>query len=558
MKKLYLFIITVLTINIAGPGLWAEGADTILISEVLIGGTGSASQEFIEIYNPSNMDINLSDWKIQYASASGTSWTTKITLNYIIASNTHMVFCTTEAGLDNSSGTFKSGLSQSGGRIRVIDSSNTIIDSVGWGNSLNAEGSPATAPGVGVSIQRKIVSNLYQDTDNNTNDFVEQPVPSPGEGLEVTTSSSNVITDTQEPEASETTAAEDTQTTPSDNTGTSTPPDPSANTSTTNSGSTTPSDIDEGTNTTQEVNGNDNSGTSDLPNDTDIPRTEPDSTTQNQTADTPIDADIAQGQTENSELEAQNIAIELSEVLPNPAMPVLDSEGEFIEIYNPNSHSVDISSFKILVGATDPKQYTLKGELKENEYKAIYISESGLVLPNSGTVITIMQDDKVIDTATYGEASDGKSWSKINGNWLWSNSQTPSTINMPSAFNPEILSLSTITKTTSTPKLAAVKTAKTPVATAKKSTAAQTTKKPAAATTTSTKKSTAAASKVADAAKTSSAVTPQPKTHSINRPWLLAIIGVFGLGYLLYDYREDLSHIYRQFKSKRAVRRASS
>lgn len=49
----------------------------VVISEVCVRGAGGAFDEFVELYNPTDSEIHLSGWKLQYKSATGTEWRNK-------------------------------------------------------------------------------------------------------------------------------------------------------------------------------------------------------------------------------------------------------------------------------------------------------------------------------------------------------------------------------------------------------------------------------------------------------------------------------------------------
>ncbi|MFL6562702.1 MAG: lamin tail domain-containing protein, partial [Bacillus sp. (in: firmicutes)] len=55
----------------------ADMADHIVISQYF-GGGGNAgapyNRDFIELYNPTDQDVVINGWSVQYASATGTSW----------------------------------------------------------------------------------------------------------------------------------------------------------------------------------------------------------------------------------------------------------------------------------------------------------------------------------------------------------------------------------------------------------------------------------------------------------------------------------------------------
>ena len=73
----FLLISTFLPSGLIGKA-HAEQADHVVISQVFGGGGNSGApynKDFIELYNPTDQAIDLTNWSVQYASAAGTSWT---------------------------------------------------------------------------------------------------------------------------------------------------------------------------------------------------------------------------------------------------------------------------------------------------------------------------------------------------------------------------------------------------------------------------------------------------------------------------------------------------
>lgn len=207
-------------------------ADNIVISELsaadmrIIG--DRAKDEFIELYNPTEETINLSGWSLQYAAAQATStWRYKyfkigdvvdsVLPNidmlphsyYLITSATSSNFYSRGMQSDLSVVTSEGnptylGLASDGGKVRLINSDDDIVDLVAWGNdSLGAEGMPVNVDGFSWgSLERKFDSNSTaellaingeqhwngndQDTNNNSNDFVLQNTPNPQNLLSLT------------------------------------------------------------------------------------------------------------------------------------------------------------------------------------------------------------------------------------------------------------------------------------------------------------------------------------------------------------------------------------
>ena len=151
-----------------------------MISEVAPGSVESLSKEFIELYNTSSQQVDISGWTIDYKSATGKTWSKRASFNQdtSLAPKSALVV-STEAEAEYR---LVSGMAQTGGNIRLRDSSGQVIDQVAWGDGDSPEGSSVSAPAIGQSIVRNATEaqdNLI-DTDNNQDDFVLQAVQTPG------------------------------------------------------------------------------------------------------------------------------------------------------------------------------------------------------------------------------------------------------------------------------------------------------------------------------------------------------------------------------------------
>jgi hypothetical protein len=159
----------------------------LVISEVMTGGT-SASDEFIEIYNPSPSALPLEGLELVYVTASGATITRKASWpagSAELSPGAHFLVAN-EAGLFAGLGdaTYASGLSATGGSVALrIEGASTAIDAVGWGATTSTwlEGTPVAAPAAGHSLERLPggAAGSGMDTDQNAVDFVERDIPDP-------------------------------------------------------------------------------------------------------------------------------------------------------------------------------------------------------------------------------------------------------------------------------------------------------------------------------------------------------------------------------------------
>ncbi|HEY7738755.1 MAG TPA: lamin tail domain-containing protein, partial [Candidatus Limnocylindria bacterium] len=164
---------------VAGDAFAVATTSHLVVSEVMTGGA-SASDEFIELYNPSPGTRSLEGLELVYVTASGTTVTRKAAwgAGSTVEPGRH-VLVANEAGIFASVAdvTYANGLAATGGSIalRAVGGS-TAIDSVGWGTAANAwlETAPAPASAAGSSLERLPGGALGsgQDTDHNLVDFV--------------------------------------------------------------------------------------------------------------------------------------------------------------------------------------------------------------------------------------------------------------------------------------------------------------------------------------------------------------------------------------------------
>lgn len=184
------------------PALPAAGATNhVVISEFATRGPTSATDEFVELYNPTDNAIDLSGWKLQYKSTSGTIWNDRAILpanssipahGFFLLANTSYLGATTP---DFTSGSWTSGTGMAdSGHERIINAAAVEVDKVGWGTAIDPEGG-VDAPNHGTSangnsVERKATASSTadslasgglhallgngQDTNVNGNDYVVQ------------------------------------------------------------------------------------------------------------------------------------------------------------------------------------------------------------------------------------------------------------------------------------------------------------------------------------------------------------------------------------------------
>lgn len=160
----------------------------VRISQVYGGGGNSGStykNDFVELYNSGYVTVNLGNYAVQYASASGSSWSA-VNLTGTLAPGQYYLIKlgsggggTTELPTPHVTGTIN--MSASSGKVALTDSQTLltvsnpagaggVVDFVGFGTANAYEGSGA-APTLTASTAAHRAGSGATDTDNNSADF---------------------------------------------------------------------------------------------------------------------------------------------------------------------------------------------------------------------------------------------------------------------------------------------------------------------------------------------------------------------------------------------------
>jgi hypothetical protein len=149
-----------------------KAADYLLISKILVDNEGSDTNEFVEIFNPTDVPIYLTGWSLQYLSGSLSSFVGVTKKNFIAnksvaAKGKFLVGTGDFAG--SSDMRWSQSLNNTGATIFLVHgqtliggtSDVRIVDRVAYGTGfgLKPEGEPATLPPVGQILARKNLDN---------------------------------------------------------------------------------------------------------------------------------------------------------------------------------------------------------------------------------------------------------------------------------------------------------------------------------------------------------------------------------------------------------------
>lgn len=189
------------TFNSALTVQLAPATNHPVISEFSSRGAASAFDEFCEIYNPTNADIDLNQWRLQTKSAAATTWTDRVVFGAgaSIASKGFVLTANTAGYITPASGPATdfvwlvpaTGLGDTGA-LRLVRPDGSVADAVGFGpTAVQGEGTalPAHPGSAGAtrSFERKALPGSNEasmngtggdvllgnanDSDNNATDF---------------------------------------------------------------------------------------------------------------------------------------------------------------------------------------------------------------------------------------------------------------------------------------------------------------------------------------------------------------------------------------------------
>jgi hypothetical protein len=166
-----------------------EEIPSLLISEIKIEGENK-KDEFVELYNPNQESVNLSQWSLSKKTSGGkeSCLVSASTLSGDLAPLSY--FLIVPQGDTNYQGKTSPDSYYSGSTysiatdytILLYNPAEILSDKIGFGQASDAEGAPfPTNPGPEQSLGRKWSqeNESYQDSDNNQTDF-ELQVPTPG------------------------------------------------------------------------------------------------------------------------------------------------------------------------------------------------------------------------------------------------------------------------------------------------------------------------------------------------------------------------------------------
>ena len=198
MKKFLLTIIGISTLAFTAlllplhPENSFAATNHVVISEIQTAGD-ITTDEFIELYNPTNTDIDITNWKLYKKTAAGTEEILVATATGNMPAHGFYLFAHTDFDAGVSPDVTYSENFSNDNSVILRDENDSLIDLVGMGDALTNETTAVTGPIANRSIERKANSTSTaldmttggvdkfngngEDTDNNFQDFVRHASP---------------------------------------------------------------------------------------------------------------------------------------------------------------------------------------------------------------------------------------------------------------------------------------------------------------------------------------------------------------------------------------------
>lgn len=125
----------------------------------------------------------------------------------------------------------------------------------------------------------------------------------------------------------------------------------------------------------------------------------------------------------------------INELYPNPAKPETDTYDEWIELFNPNNFSVDLSNWKLEDKMGSVHTYNIPQGVMISPLGFLIFKRdvTKITLNNDGDIVEILdaQGNFVSDSGeNYNDAQEGYSFALFGNDWFWSQKPTPGLANI--------------------------------------------------------------------------------------------------------------------------------
>lgn len=164
---------------LAGVLFAALSIDAQIVISQIYGGGGNAGaifrNDFVELFNRGAAAVPVNGWSVQYASATATAWQPLTLTGTIEPGRYFLVQLAAGAGgtqdLPRPDATGTLALGAAAGKIRLVNTTENVIDLVGYGATAN-ESETAPTRDLSNTLAAIRINGGCTDTNNNTTDFV--------------------------------------------------------------------------------------------------------------------------------------------------------------------------------------------------------------------------------------------------------------------------------------------------------------------------------------------------------------------------------------------------
>ncbi|MBP7212996.1 MAG: lamin tail domain-containing protein, partial [Anaerolineaceae bacterium] len=200
-KPLYLLLVIsiltgMLSLQPPEPVRAANSENAVRISQAYGGGGNVGAQyknDFIELFNASDADVDLTGWSVQYASVTGNSWSRTNLIGTIPANSYYLIQQAQGSGgtleLPDPDATGTVSMNAENFKVALTNAStalsgncptgSTVLDFVGVGIATDCFEGESSAPKIANASSALRLGDGCQDTDQNGDDFIVSNPPTP-------------------------------------------------------------------------------------------------------------------------------------------------------------------------------------------------------------------------------------------------------------------------------------------------------------------------------------------------------------------------------------------
>jgi hypothetical protein len=167
------------TTTVPNSGTSTISMGHILIAAVQIAGV-SSTNDFVKLYNPTSVSVDMSGWKLHKRSSTGTDYSLKeFPTGSVVAPGQYFIWANSTNGFSQIIGANVSSTEDlsADNSVGLLDTSGAVVDALAWGTGTGqyGEGPPyPTDPTANQLLTRQLVNGSMVDTSNNANDFILQ------------------------------------------------------------------------------------------------------------------------------------------------------------------------------------------------------------------------------------------------------------------------------------------------------------------------------------------------------------------------------------------------